>query len=380
MSAKLRHLFTKQYHDPEIKIRMAGLDSLRALAIILVFLFHYPWIHMQSDFGVLGNIGWCGVDLFFVLSGYLIGNQLLSKLAQGQTLAMGKFYYRRLMRTLPDYWFVLILYLWVPGFQEQHGVSTIPLWKLLSFTQNFGLHTGAFSQTWSLCVEEQFYLIFPLICLWLLRKRTGRLAWGFILTVLVLEILLRAGLWEYYFREHGLNPAEYMTAIYYPTYTRLTAIILGIAIALLKNFHQDLWNKLTPWGNLFLGLGLIGCGISFYIYRDFIIGLGFYQTVFAYPFLDLSLALLVLSALCPNSYLCGLYIPYAKTLAIWSYAAYLLQKPMITMTNQLLLHEWNIPSNNVIAMFTAIAATLLASWLLYTWVERPFLKLREQSL
>ena len=143
---------TLQYQDKEIKKRMHGLDTLRALAIILVFMFHYPRdSHEHSIFGIFGNFGWVGVDLFFVLSGYLIGNQIFASLIKNNAFSLKSFWYRRLLRTLPNYWFVLALYFLIPGFREWHLPMSAPLWKFLSFTQNLGLHSGAYSHAWPLC-------------------------------------------------------------------------------------------------------------------------------------------------------------------------------------------------------------------------------------
>src|SRR6185295_2401640 len=105
--------------------------------------------------------GWSGVDLFFVLSGFLITRQLLAG------MGMREFYLRRALRILPLYWTALVLYFAIPGFAERSGIA--PLWKFLLFVQNIGLDAateGAFSHAWSLCIEEHFYLVLcPLLAL-----------------------------------------------------------------------------------------------------------------------------------------------------------------------------------------------------------------------
>src|SRR5579863_6740849 len=86
--------------------RVSGLDLLRALAILLVLLAHYP----KTGGGLFTralNLGWTGVDLFFVLSGYLIAGQLFKSLAEGEQIGYGNFYLRRLLRTLPSYYAIL---------------------------------------------------------------------------------------------------------------------------------------------------------------------------------------------------------------------------------------------------------------------------------
>jgi len=103
---------------------LAGLDHLRALAVILVVLYHYSLFgHPAYLHETIGNFGWTGVDLFFVLSGYLIGGQLLSRVARNQPVDYGTFYLKRFLRIIPAYLAVLILYFTIPAFTER---STLP--------------------------------------------------------------------------------------------------------------------------------------------------------------------------------------------------------------------------------------------------------------
>lgn len=96
---------------------MHGLDTLRAAAITLVFMYHYMvFVSHENTFGFLSEIGWVGVDLFFALSGYLIGNQIFSALANGEIISLKAFYARRFFRTLPNYYVVLALYFLLPFF------------------------------------------------------------------------------------------------------------------------------------------------------------------------------------------------------------------------------------------------------------------------
>src|SRR5437868_15457524 len=96
--------------------RTLGLDTLRALAITLVFMYHYMvFVSGTPTFGWLSVVGWVGVDLFFVLSGYLIANQLFAGMARGETLSLKAFYARRGLRTWPAFWVVLAAYFLFPA-------------------------------------------------------------------------------------------------------------------------------------------------------------------------------------------------------------------------------------------------------------------------
>lgn len=352
--------------------RSYGLDVLRSAAIILVFMCHYTILTGEPVFGFIGSIGWVGVDLFFVLSGYLIGNQIFSGLIK-QTFSSKIFYYRRFLRTLPNYFFVLGIYFLIPVFREEPLVT--PLWKFISFTQNFGLEFSAFSHAWSLCIEEQFYFVLPLIALAIAYKGSIRTAWFVITGILLGGIILRASLWLIYIQHAGINIAEiYRTKIYYETFTRLDGLTLGIAIAMMKNFHHRLWARITASGNLLLALGLIGC---FFTFNELHNRFEFMPVVFGYPLRSLSFAALTVAALSPNAWLYKFRIPGATTLAIWSYAIYLIHKPLIHLTLPVLSH-WDISKGSIITAAICALVSLAGGWLLYTCVETPFLKLRDK--
>ena len=95
------------------------------------------------------SFGWMGVDLFFVLSGYLIGSQLLKGYARGLNFSLRGFYVRRAFRILPAFLVILGLYCWVPQVREQPAMA--PGWRFLTFTMNLGFDRskgGAFSHAW----------------------------------------------------------------------------------------------------------------------------------------------------------------------------------------------------------------------------------------
>src|SRR5215471_15214410 len=144
--------------------RQPGLDLLRALAIIVVVIYHAGIMGFPLP-GRVHRWGWIGVDLFFVLSGYLIGGQLLAELGRNKGLNLGRFYARRALRIMPAYFVILSIYFLLPSWREYPGMAQ-PLWKFLLSVQNVALHGGtAFSHAWSLAVEDQFYLALPLLLL-----------------------------------------------------------------------------------------------------------------------------------------------------------------------------------------------------------------------
>lgn len=144
-----------------MRSKIHGLETLRAYAILSVLLFHYQYFFAHPAWLETGffKFGWSGVDLFFVLSGYLITSQLLAEMDARKTVSLERFYIKRAFRILPPFGFVLALYVLLPWTREKESLP--PLWKLLTFTQNLGLDVAnhrTFSHAWSLCIEEQCYL------------------------------------------------------------------------------------------------------------------------------------------------------------------------------------------------------------------------------
>jgi peptidoglycan/LPS O-acetylase OafA/YrhL len=361
--------------------RLYGLDTLRAAAIILVLMYHYKvFVSHENTFGFITQIGWTGVDLFFVLSGYLIGNQILSAFSKNQNFSLRLFYIRRFLRTLPNYYVVLALYFFLPGLLS--GSATAPLWAFLTFTQNIGMHPGeTFTHSWSLCIEEQFYLLFPVVALLVAStKRSITLAWIVIVTLMIFCALLRSGNW-YNYGQAAITATDYWQHIYYSSFTRFDELLPGVAIALFKNFHPHAFSKLLQKGNLLLIMGLASTTIMFYTLANYfyIDGYGFSLLIaaFGYTFLSISFALLVLAALSPNTLLHRVRIPFASHLAIWSYAIYLIHRPLFTvLIEQLGQHGINV--KNALGTSIIMGVSILCGWLLYQFIETPFMKLREK--
>lgn len=169
--------------------RVAALDGLRGIAVLLVVVLHYYVVPPGPESAPVhdalrraGTVFFCGVDLFFVLSGYLIGGILLD--CRGSAALLPAFYVRRFLRIVPLY--VVLLATFFAGraisglSQINRGLyfwSTVPDWSYLCFGQNIAMawtrDIGAYwlGATWSLAVEEQFYLLAPLAIIRLTRRQ-----------------------------------------------------------------------------------------------------------------------------------------------------------------------------------------------------------------
>ena len=361
-------------HSPSPRIH--GLDTLRALAIVLVFMYHYMVFVSGSDtFGFLSRIGWVGVDLFFALSGYLIGNQILAGLRDGRGFSLTSFYARRLLRTLPNYYLLVALtFLW-PWFRGGHELP--PLWKFLTFTQNFLLQPGtAFSHAWSLCIEEQFYMILPALAIFVAALRGARtVAWVLVALSFAAGMAIRAWCWAHYVGDSEQGDLNYMRYIYYSSFCRFDELLAGVALALLKNHHQALWRRITAHGNVAGALGLLATGATFacWLADD----RGIVMTVFGYPMLALSFALLIVAAVSERSVLRSARVPGAASLALWSYAIYLTHKQVCVLARPALAALGHGP-DSIVAVIAMTGLCIFFGWLLFRMVETPFLLLRDR--
>jgi peptidoglycan/LPS O-acetylase OafA/YrhL len=343
--------------------RLPGLDLLRAIAIVWVMLFH-SWIvgGLGGPLQSVADYGWMGVDLFFVLSGYLIGYQLLQPLSVGAAFSFAEFYRRRAYRILPAFLVVLAVYAWFPAWREAPGMQ--PVWQFLSFTLNLLIdyqHNQAFSHAWSLCVEEQFYLLFPLLA-WLLTRRPSLWASSCLcIAVVIGGMLLRA--------YASLHQQDYLESIYYPTYTRLDGLLAGVMLAAIQAYRPNAWKLLQAHARSMTAVGLAIAALAIWLFRD----RSFNACVYGFPLLSLGIALLVAAGAGRQSF--GRWqLPGAAWVAAMSYSLYLSHKLALHAVATWLaarptIHGW--------PAFVLYAVTILAvGAALHYGVERPFLRLR----
>ncbi len=222
-----------------MKTRLRQLDGLRAVAFLLVF------IHHTLDVKML----WIGVDLFFVLSGMLITGILLGR--REQPFYFRDFYYRRLLRIFPPYLLTLVLVPLVLNFQWDGK------WPwYYAYLSNFlsaraaDVHV-AMDPMWSLAIEEQFYLVWPLVVLLLGAGRLRRLCWVLILVAPIVRILLswQSGHWQ---------PA------YFVTFARMDLLAAGSLLAVESRLRPEAFRRFSDRG-LWLSIGASAVFLAFAI-------------------------------------------------------------------------------------------------------------------
>jgi peptidoglycan/LPS O-acetylase OafA/YrhL len=352
--------------------RQPGLDLLRALAIIVVVIYHTGIFGFALP-GRVHRFGWVGVDLFFVLSGYLIGGQLLVSLARGQGINFGRFFARRALRILPAYFIVLAIYFSLPSLREFPGIS--PLWKFLISVQNIGLRGGtAFSHAWSLAIEDQFYLLLPLVLLLVSRwKRAGVI----VPCVVVLGgLALRAFLaWQNPSAEGGVSFRGFQFWIYYPTWTRLDPLVFGVVLAAIEKFRPNCWERLMNSARWLWLPGLAAIVYGLYLGEGETLAVA--ACVWQFPLIALGMAALLICAVSPRLPFRRVEVPGAAFFASIAYSVYLSHKLVIHAAIQL-CSTHNIALTSFPAHLLVELSIYAAGTLLFLAVERPFLQLRRR--
>jgi peptidoglycan/LPS O-acetylase OafA/YrhL len=361
--------------------KFIGLDHLRALAISLVFIYHYT-IFQHPDWmnNHFVHFGWCGVDLFFVLSGFLISNQLFLEWQKRNKIEFGVFYLKRVFRILPPYFIVLLIYIFVPAFHEREQLA--PLWKMFTFTQNYGQDIrvfGTFSHAWSLCVEEQFYLLLPPLLVLILSSGLKRKAGWVILGILLLTLILRCITWNIFLQpvldsdDFGMN---WYKMIYYPTYTRLDGLVTGVGIAAVYRFREFWLSPLNKYANRLVIAGGVIFTASLYLCKD---QQSYGATIFGFSLIAIAFGCFVLSAIMPGSFLFRVKSVITKNLATLSYSLYLSHKGIIHLI-QIWLTGFGLRGNSNWMLLICIVACIGGALLMRILIERPFFRLRNKIL
>jgi peptidoglycan/LPS O-acetylase OafA/YrhL len=206
--------------------REIELDFVRGLAILMVIDFHSPHTILLIPFSWLGfrNFGWIGVDIFFVLSGFLVGGLLVKEWKVRGRIDSRQFLIRRGFKIWPQYYVFLLLMLLT-------GHRTVrELWGNLLNIQNY---VGGVAHTWSLAVEEHAYLLLVL-CLAIAARQNARMRhlFLFLLAVVVVVITL-----QFTLILHGYN-------VFARTHTRIDGILEGVMLAMLYHYAPTTFRRL----------------------------------------------------------------------------------------------------------------------------------------
>ena len=360
------------------------MDGIRGLAILLVLVWHYFANHVQPEPGTwlfalrfCANLTWSGVDLFFVLSGFLLGGILLDN--HGSPNYFKAFYARRALRILPIYFLLVAGFVaasvWLQPGLGNTGIDYLmgkpmPLWSYLSFTQNFAMAAardfGAsmLSVTWSLAIEEQFYLFLPLLLRWIPRTQLP----GVLILLIALAPACRLGLWIFC-EDPALLGFVLMPA-------RADALLLGVLASLLVREKQFIAYLETKSRNFYLSLLVLFCGVAlmtrFLASSPLILVVGHTWLALFYT------ALILLVVKNPRGVLGTLMRNRAlRSLGVISYAVYLFHIPALGLMFTLIRgrHPQIQVSSDGFIILGALALTMGLAVLSWHAIEKPLLRL-----
>jgi peptidoglycan/LPS O-acetylase OafA/YrhL len=371
-------------------VRIPELDGLRGLAILLVLFDHYLYGGLQPEAGILYSfvhavfpLTWSGVDLFFVLSGFLIGGILMD---QRQTENYFKtFYVRRVCRIFPIYFLWVLLFVVCSGLVSPHvqppwavplfNRQGIPDWSYFAFLQNFPTaKTGLFGSawlavTWSLAVEEQFYLCMPLL-VWLTPVRKL----PYVLAILIILVpVFRLCLYLYY--------PQFFVYVLLPG--RADSLLIGALCACwIRQEHSR--SRLEKHRNgLFLAFAVLLVGMGWLTIKAETPGFwcmarSFDMISWGYSWIALFYACLLLIVITgTKGVIAGLmrFSPL-RYLGIISYCVYLVHMAVLVLVHGWMLGEPAVITNLMsgAVTFTAFGTTLLLAALSWHSFEKPIIK------
>lgn len=370
----------KQVPQPQPRVagtRDPALDGLRGIAILLVFFFHYggglrapsPLLRVA---GYLAQGGWVGVELFFVLSGFLITGLLLDAPNN-----LSGFYTRRALRILPLYWIALLLCAGAALIDGARAVQLRPLLFYLGFLQNLprlvipALHTPPplpVFHLWSLAVEEQFYLLWPVLILVLRRPR--RVLW-LCLSLFLMSSVLR---WQLFSPWRMIHADALSVATSLPV--RIGGLALGGAWAAYGRFENT-----RPVATFAGGLALCAAGV--FLLQGWLAGSWLLAGPVSFrvglPAADLVCAAALALAMEQSGWRALLATPALALLGRISYGFYvfhILLEPVFDVLGRLLTHAAAGFFYQGVRLIIAFCLTLVVARLSFRWVEQPFLGLK----
>lgn len=336
----------------------AEIDGLRALAVLPVMLFHagYEWFRG----------GFVGVDVFFVISGYLITTIILTEITEEKFSIVG-FYERRARRILPALFFVMTLslpfaYWWLtPADLQDFGQSLV---AVSTFSSNFLFWTqsGYFDtaaelkpllHTWSLAVEEQYYILFPIFML-----LTWPLGVRYLLLLLILVFLSSLGVAEWA-TQHANYPNR-ISGAFYLLPARVWELLIGVFTALYLRYRSHFQSRYI--NQLLSSVGLVMIVVSILAFDK--------QTPFPSLYAlvpTVGAGLVILTAvketlvhyLLTNRLLVGI--------GLVSYSAYLWHQPLLAFERYKSINDQQEPT-----FVIPLLASLIMAWFSWRFVERPF--------
>lgn len=392
----LKNIFQTRFQRPASYY--SALDGLRAIAILMVMIFHaaLPFVglyevHDKSQIVLLAAFaGSTGVDLFFVLSGFLIGSQIIAEMTRTGSFSFKRFFIKRTLRIFPAYYFsivitlVIFLVLYGKDLAKYHEAILYHIFYL----QNYFPPIMQVSY-WSLAVEEQFYVLLPLL-LFVFRKvliAHPRAMLAVLVGLCVLPILTRTSVYLDTL-PHTKHHFSTIMNLHYPFHTRFDQLLMGVLVGFIFQRYRETLISLRGFYT----------GLTVFIVANFI-SLLFnansptqvyqpYVWIFQYTFIGLEYSAIVLWLLLfpgrISKFLSSQFLFYIATL---SYTLYLYNYLVVGLSVDYIMN--NLPPNTIqtisssawgIVGFIVLCSvhTIVVAHVFYKYIECPFLYLKDR--
>jgi peptidoglycan/LPS O-acetylase OafA/YrhL len=367
--------FSKLLEIEYDRSRVYGLDILRAVAVLFVVLIHSAYILPAGAATMLSHFILDGVSIFLVLSGFLIGG-ILIRILETEKPSMStlfRFWFRRWLRILPAYYFILVLLILLPAFYT-HYSSWRETLKYFFFVQNFyDRHPDFFPEAWSISVEEWFYLSAPVLIFFLigvLRFSVRSAIVTVALTVISLTIAYR---YHSYLSYAITSTKDWDLIIRKRVVTRLDSVMIGIVGAYISYYHQGFWSR---YKTFFLALGIITL-LSMKIATE--LSSPFLKLILCVPYFTIN----AFGTLCLLPFLSGLksgegiLFRFFTYISLISYSMYLLNLSIVQefLLRQIDFYDYSLPF--VTARYILFwVFTIVGAVILYKAIERPIMDMR----
>ncbi|UKO99571.1 acyltransferase family protein [Nostoc sp. UHCC 0870] len=344
------------------KFYIPSLDGMRTAAFFIVFLAHAGLGHFIP--------GGLGVTILFFMSGYLITTLLRKEYEKYQTINFKSFYFRRVLRIWPAYYFVLLLGAGLTIFGWLEGEIHLPafLSQVLHYNNYYSIFIGSgmtdgSNVFWSLAVEEHFYLIFPLLYIFLRKKNLSSQQQMFVFGGLCLATLVWRCILVY-----ALGVTDIRT--YYASDTRLDSILFGSILAVHGNPVMDRESySQTVWKYFFLPGGIVLILFSL-LYRS-----PEFQETFRYTIQGIGIYPIFVTAIrFPNWGLFQLLnLNWIRLLGILTYSLYLVHHTVIYA-----VQDYLPQFNKLIQGAVSLLISLVLAYAIYLLVENPLIQVRKK--
>jgi peptidoglycan/LPS O-acetylase OafA/YrhL len=395
----------------------AVIDGIRAIAVLWVIFFH-AWLFQQIifsheiekiyDYPFLNWVtkGDLGVDLFFVISGFLIGGIIFKEIKSSEKFNFKRFYVRRFLRLSPVYIFAIFLNLY---FLKELGQDNLLLyWPNLLYINNY-LPGSPMGWTWSLAIEEQFYIIVPFLLVFIFPRFRNKAVFFIVLSAISISL---TWYYVYVFKQYTLpfnltflsdDWKAWFDSYYMVTHLRYIGLLLGVALAYINVYKtkeiKNIFERKAKLVTIFSIISVIGfITISFTplgewmplqdsIFNHLNIHVGKWYEILVRPLFSLFTAFIILACIHGNNFIINpinkfLSSKFFYPIAQVSYSAYLFHEMFIIWVSPRLLKYLSPTFTHtqifLIIVFVSLIAILIVSVFMYYLIEQPFQKIREK--